>query len=127
MTWKVLCGAEHGVCSACGAPYARVVERTTMVVRPSERREQAHAAGAGSGRTIISGTMLAPATTTTTGWRKTCLCASRRVVPAVVLDPFCGSGTTGVVAKRFGRDFIGIDLNESYCEMARKRIAEDGK
>lgn len=40
----------------------------------------------------------------------------------LVLDPFCGSGTTGVVARRLGRDFLGIDLNEAYCEMARRRI-----
>jgi DNA modification methylase len=39
-----------------------------------------------------------------------------------VLDPFFGAGTTGVVAMRLGRDFIGIELNEKYCEMARKRI-----
>ena len=40
----------------------------------------------------------------------------------VVLDPFCGSGTTGIVANRLGRSFVGIDCNASYCEMARKRI-----
>jgi DNA modification methylase len=45
----------------------------------------------------------------------------------VVLDPFMGSGSTGVVAKRFGRRFIGIDLNSGYVEMARTRIAEGGK
>jgi DNA modification methylase len=41
----------------------------------------------------------------------------------VVLDPFCGSGTTLVVAKKFGRNFIGIDLNTEYCKMAEKRIS----
>ena len=39
-----------------------------------------------------------------------------------VLDPFFGAGTTGLVAMRLGREFIGIELNEKYCEMARKRI-----
>lgn len=42
-----------------------------------------------------------------------------------VLDPFCGSGTTGVVAQRLGRDFIGIDLNADYLQLAQDRI--DGK
>ena len=35
-----------------------------------------------------------------------------------VLDPFASSGTTGVVAERFGRQFIGIDLNPEYAAMA---------
>jgi len=41
----------------------------------------------------------------------------------VVLDPFTGSGTTGVVACRLGRDFVGIELNPEYAEMAERRIA----
>jgi len=40
----------------------------------------------------------------------------------VVLDPFCGSGTTGVVAQRLGRDFVGVELNPEYAEIALKRI-----
>lgn len=43
-------------------------------------------------------------------------------VGGVVLDPFFGSGTTGAVAKRFGREFIGIDLNARYLEKAKERI-----
>lgn len=41
-----------------------------------------------------------------------------------VLDPFMGSGTTGAVAKRLGRSFIGIDLSPDYCAMAAKRISD---
>lgn len=42
----------------------------------------------------------------------------------MVLDPFMGSGTTGVVAKRLGRDFVGIEINHEYVKMAAARIAE---
>lgn len=42
----------------------------------------------------------------------------------VVLDPFAGSGTTGVVAKRMGRGFVGCEINPSYVAMAAGRIAE---
>ncbi len=41
----------------------------------------------------------------------------------VVLDPFTGSGTTGAVAKRLGRDFIGVEINPRYRRMAIDRIA----
>ena len=43
----------------------------------------------------------------------------------LVLDPFAGSGTTGVVALRLGRRFTGIELSPEYTEMARRRIEED--
>lgn len=42
-----------------------------------------------------------------------------------VMDPFCGAGTTGVVALRYGRKFIGIELNPEYAEQASKRIRSD--
>lgn len=40
----------------------------------------------------------------------------------VILDPFMGSGTTGVVTKRLNRNFIGIEINEKYYDIAQKRI-----
>src|ERR1700728_3619802 len=40
----------------------------------------------------------------------------------LVLDPFFGSGTTGAVARRLGRSFIGIELDPAYAEAARQRI-----
>jgi len=39
-----------------------------------------------------------------------------------VIDPFMGSGTTGVVAKRFNRNFIGIEIDDEYFEIVQKRI-----
>ena len=44
--------------------------------------------------------------------------------PGTVLDPFAGSGTTGLVALREGRNFIGIELNPEYADMARRRIGQ---
>jgi site-specific DNA-methyltransferase (adenine-specific) len=57
----------------------------------------------------------------TTGFKPTCSCDAG-TTSGVVLDPFFGAGTTGLVAMRLGREFIGIELNEKYCEMAKKRI-----
>jgi modification methylase len=42
----------------------------------------------------------------------------------IVLDPFFGTGTTGAVAKRLGRRFIGIERDPAYAALARRRIAE---
>lgn len=39
-----------------------------------------------------------------------------------ILDPYMGSGTTGVAAKKLKRDFIGIELNKNYCKIAEERI-----
>lgn len=43
----------------------------------------------------------------------------------LVVDPFCGSGTTGIVALRHGRRFVGLELNAEYAAMARRRIEDD--
>ena len=40
----------------------------------------------------------------------------------IILDPFCGSGTTGVEAVRLGRQFVGIDIMEPYLEITKKRM-----
>jgi DNA modification methylase len=40
----------------------------------------------------------------------------------IILDPFCGSGTTCVAAKKLGRKYIGIDISEEYCQIARDRL-----
>jgi len=52
-----------------------------------------------------------------------CILAGSKI-GGVVLDPFFGSGTTGAVAKRYGREFIGIDLNAMYLEKAKERIGK---
>ena len=52
---------------------------------------------------------------------ETCLLAGCPV-GGVVLDPFFGSGTTGAVAKRLNRHYIGIELNPDYCNLAATRI-----
>jgi len=43
----------------------------------------------------------------------------------LVLDPFVGSGTTCLVARNLGKNFIGIELNEKYIEIANKRMSQN--
>jgi DNA modification methylase len=117
--------SEWGCCKKCGAPWERVTERTPMVIARSERTHS-------KGDTRSSGTMLEPPKSETIGCRPTCKCyggngefGQATPAPCTVLDPFNGAGTTGLVATRLGRDYIGIELNPEYMEMARRRIEGD--
>ncbi|MFH1226787.1 MAG: site-specific DNA-methyltransferase [Planctomycetota bacterium] len=120
----VLAGSsEKGVCSECGAPWARIIEskrlnRTELSKDDIRYRPNIYNGSYGD----INGKSDAGYTETkTTGWRATCQCKAG-VVPAVVLDPFMGAGTTAVAAKQLHRNFIGIELNPDYIGMAEKRI-----
>lgn len=56
-----------------------------------------------------------------TGWSPGCECRLEPV-PCTVLDPFMGSGTTGAVALRLGRNFVGCELNPEYVKLAESRL-----
>lgn len=120
--------SEHGCCPVCGAPWVRVVEKPRTFESGSGRsgnmpvgKNGENLQGGGETLDIRRGPCV---TATTTGWQPTCECGGESI-PCTVLDPFAGSGTTGLVANRLGRDFVGIELNPDYAAMARKRIAAD--
>ena len=116
--------SERGCCTVCGAPWKRLVKRTRLLdgepwpdataMRTTSISEPTSAQGVAH-RRITS-------RVTSEGWTATCGHAEADCCPATVLDPFAGSGTTGVVASRLGRSFVGIDLNPEYAQMARRRI-----
>lgn len=130
--------SERGQCPVCGAPWERVVEKGG----PRAAQRTACGADANGGYTgesqkdyTTAGAQDASATKArvlagmvehrTVGWRPICDCPPcLDPVPQTVLDPFAGSGTTGVVCKKLGRSFIGLELNEEYCRMAEQRITE---
>jgi DNA methylase len=60
---------------------------------------------------------------TTVGWKPACTCGSSPR-PAVVLDPFAGSGTTLAVAARLGRRAIGVELSPVYIDLIRQRCGQ---
>lgn len=117
----VLAGTSaHGACAACGAPWRRVVERKRgKAAAPSGWRENGtrwtgeNVRGVGEDTSAV-----------TLGWAPSCRCNTKETRPCVVLDPFAGSGTVGLVARRRGRAFLGCDLNEKYCDLARRRLAD---
>jgi DNA modification methylase len=57
----------------------------------------------------------------TLGWRPSCSCGQTST-PDLVLDPFAGSGTTLLVARKMGRDAVGIDLSPEYAALAKRRL-----
>jgi hypothetical protein len=59
----------------------------------------------------------------TVGWRPTCQ-HEAEPIPAIVLDPFTGSGTTGEVCRQLGRRFIGLDLSARYLGLLAMPRAE---
>ncbi len=46
---------------------------------------------------------------------------------SLVLDPFCGSGSTCVAAAQLGRLWIGVDVDPAYVELAERRVQEEGR
>lgn len=113
--------SERGQCPHCGAPWERVVERTPMEIKRSGRAEEMGEFG----RTQASGTMTKPPTSETVGWQPTCECDEHEPVAQLVIDPFSGAGTTGLVATRLGRRYIGIEPNAEYVKMSEQRIIND--
>ena len=118
----ILAGTSaKGCCAHCGAPWERAVEASGGTIGRDWRPDK-------SLRSTQRGSVLSTDgdkdyRRVTTGWRPTCRCPQLyEPQPCKVLDPFCGSGTVGVVATQLGRDFLGIELKPEYAEMARRRI-----
>lgn len=115
--------SERGCCSKCGAPLVRQVERHRTVdgvpaklppFRNTSKAAPQGLTGIGHGRI--------GSTTRTLGWAPSCACEAVPA-PATVLDPFSGSGTTGLVALKQGRSYIGCELNPEYVAMSERRLA----
>ena len=121
--------SERGQCPKCGKAWERVTKPTDEYAKklgtwtpdtdadPQLRAEIGFAAHGKKDSCC--------AEYTTLGWQPTCKCDAGEPVPQIVLDPFFGAGTTGLVASQHLRRYIGIELNETYVEMARKRIEQD--
>ncbi len=124
-----------GCCPECGKPWERITEKERTFESgsgkagntPDGKHKGSEQAESGDYDIRMGPVMQSK----TIGWERGCGCfddvdgPGRAPGPCMVLDPFAGSGTTGVVALRHGCDFIGIELNDEYADMARTRINGD--
>jgi DNA modification methylase len=129
--------SERGCCPECGAPWVRLVDVEqvpdkgggTVADRQfaADPRDNGKVRGWGEQRTRREAT--------TTGWHPSCACTEKRAtdsgypydlppVPCQVLDPFMGSGTVALVARRLGRKSIGIELNPEYAALCARRLQQ---
>jgi site-specific DNA-methyltransferase (adenine-specific) len=120
-------GCPEFICRRCRRAREKIFERLPPVDNEmptiSEKRKELHASTYSRHRTRIPGGQ-----SLVNGERRfvrysDCGC-NAGWNKGVVLDPFMGSGTTAVVAKKLGRSFVGIELNPKYIEMARRRLRQ---
>ncbi len=123
----VLAGTSaRGACAACGAPWRRVLSKASGgAIGASWLPHSAERDAARGNSKTESSEGYTPGKTI--GWEPTCECVGPdggrpATVPCVVLDPFSGTATTGVVALRHGRSYVGVELSPKYAEISRERL-----
>jgi hypothetical protein len=121
--------SARGYCPACSSPWVRIIEQGELVKTGKSGNTRPVHDSRAAGRKAETNTQDTEYTpgmsyeNKTIGWRPSCRCEPvREPRPAVVLDPFCGAGRTGVAARQLGLDFIGVELNAESVEIARRQI-----
>jgi hypothetical protein len=121
----ILAGTSaKGCCSECGAPWVRVTDVSYRVQSAIAATDKARNGLQGNN---FATRALGRATkqVQTLDWQPSCK-HDAPIKPCLVLDPFCGSATTLVVAERLGRRAIGLELSEDYIGIAQRRTAQRG-
>jgi len=126
----------HGCCAACGTPYVSEFQERESDGLVDYEGKWGEEDQQSSGRRLLARARAARmagkghdapfAGRVVTGYKQSCACANAGTVPSTVFDPFTGSGTTGIVALRQDRRFVGCELNQEYAAMAARRIAAVG-
>lgn len=120
----ILAGTSPKACEHCGAPWQRATEQGPSIKMsgPHPKITAVHESIKPLGQTSAFRTGQVT-TRQTTGWKPTCTCENNTGSgKCIVLDPFAGAGTVPLVAIRHGRDWLGIELNETYITLINKRI-----
>lgn len=121
----ILGWSPSGICVECGEGRRPVVAKEFEALRPPQdgrRKWGMDSADSGEGTTVVPGQNVA----TITGYACACPTPDAPTRPAVVLDPFGGTGTTAMVARALGRYGVHVDLSHDYLRLAKWRVWESG-
>lgn len=130
----ILAGTSaKGRCPTCKTPWKRVIEKQGGSIKKVGTGENLTGNRKGDRNPLEYDRLkfkgaggIEPQQRITTGWEPSCGCDMHEPERCVVLDPFSGSGTTGWVAMRLDRNYVGLDLNQEYLSLAQARL-EDRK
>jgi len=118
----VLAGCPEKACVACGKPYERVIQKQKSL--KVERNKRSGTDDRKIGGVLDKYNRENPPIDL--GLEKQCNCETNETKSGTVLDPFGGSGTTGIVASNHNRKAVLIELNTEYIEIAKQRIQDQG-
>ena len=117
----VLAGCPEKMCVDCGKPYERVMQQPKPLEVKRGRR-------AGTDDRLIGGVLdkyKRENPPIDLGVQKQCDCETNETKSGTVLDPFGGSGTTGIVAAQHNRNAVLLELNQEYIDLAKERINKE--
>ena len=122
----VLAGCPEKVCPKCGAGWVRIIEKPELPEVEASDLDRYGTGKSGVHRKVRQAhqNWRDAHPDKTVGWEPSCGCGAEGTEHGIVLDPFAGAATTGVVAKKLNRVFVGIELNPEYRRMCMKRLAE---
>jgi hypothetical protein len=115
-----------GVCTACGEGRRPVVDKALEHVNwtthaKTKRSGEARTANGKAANNVSR------ESATITGYACACPEPTAPTHPAVVLDPFGGTGTTALAARALGRHGISVDMSQDYSRLARWRTTDEGE
>jgi|TARA_R100000482_G_scaffold62850_1_gene23142 site-specific DNA-methyltransferase (adenine-specific) len=117
----VLAGCPEKICVECGKPYERVMQRPKQL--EVERNKRSGLDDRKVGGVLDKYNRENPPIDL--GVQKQCDCKTNETKAGTVLDPFAGSGTTGIVADHRNRNAVLLELSEDYIKIAVKRIKKE--